>query len=102
MKPLRITWCAPDGRDAGRVGDAVGDVDWAMSVERAYEQWRDGQVFYTLVNGAVALVVGHVAQSGNRYLRTLPDSTLANNLGLLVRREWRSPPPMMRSALMAT
>lgn len=99
MSTLRITYCEPDGSDPNRVMDLVGGPGWLMNMEVAIQCAISGTRFWTMVNGNPADVT--VAQSvrGNLFLRTDPDSSIANNLGEICRKARRAPRPPIRSLL---
>lgn len=74
----------PDNLDTDRriqgLGGTVPQV-WWYGIDTIIRMIGEGEVFYTLVNGDVAIiVVAKHPTSGRQYLKTQPDSYPYNNL----------------------
>lgn len=82
MATLRVECITPDSSDTDRRIDAVGGEGFYHTIDEAIRNIQNNiHTYYTMVNGAVALiVVREHPRSGRLFLQTLDDHWPQNNL----------------------
>lgn len=84
MTTYRADCHTPDNFDTDRRLQGLGGTSpqaWWHSIDTIIYMIDNGDVFYTMVDGEVALIVVETHPvSGRRYLKTQKDSILRNNL----------------------